>query len=137
MAIEDKPFLGKGWGFPPTFTIEGRSVEMVRAETDIKQCLEILLQTIPGERIMQPRFGSELTALLFEPMDVTFSTYIKDRIANAILLYEPRIVLDNIEITQVPNEGRIDIEVIFTVTATNTRNNIVFPFYLNEGTNIG
>lgn len=136
MSVNDKPFLGRGWSFPPSFPSNGKSVGMVSAEEDIKQSLEILLRTELGERTMQPSYGSELSSLLFEPFDVTFGTYIKDRINSAILQYESRIISENIEIIPQPLEGRVDIEITFTISTTNTRHNIVFPFYIIEGTNI-
>lgn len=136
MSLEDKTFLGRGWSFPPTFTPRGRSITMVSAEEDIKQSLEVLFSTAQGERVLNPSFGSDLNALLFEPSDVSFMEYIKDRLKSSILLYEPRITVDGIEMVTAVLEGRIDIEITFTINTTNTRHNMVFPFYLNEGTNI-
>ena len=41
--MEEKSFLGKGWGFPPTFKNQSGSVVMVKDEMDIQQSLQILL----------------------------------------------------------------------------------------------
>ncbi len=136
MAEKRKTFLGTGWGFPPTFDRHNKSVEMVSNEDDIYQSLEILLSTGLGERVMQPEYGSDLSKLIFEPIDVTFESLIKDRISDAILYHEPRITVDNIELERKETEGLINISIDFTVRTTNSRSNIVFPFYLNEATNI-
>lgn len=136
MAENIKTILGKGWSFPPTFDRHNKKVEMVSNEDDIYQSLQILLSTGLGERVMQPDYGSELSQLLFEPIDVTFETYIKDRIKDAILYHEPRITTNLIEIERNEMEGLINISIDFTIRTTNSRSNIVFPFYLNEATNI-
>ena len=131
-----KAFLGRGWAFPPTFTKGGNTVAMLEAEADIKNSLEVLLATATGERVMQPDYGSNLEKLLFEPLDTTFSTYITELIKTAILLNEPRVTVETIDYFQDILNGKIDITVNFTIVSTNTRSNIVFPFYLNEGTDV-
>ncbi len=130
---KERSFLGTGWGFPPTFTRGSRGVEMIKGEDDIRSSLHILLATEVGERVMQPRYGCNLHRLLFEPLDLTLQTYMKDLIETAILYFEPRIVLDDVTFELFSEEGRIDITVDYTVATTNTRNNFVYPFYLEEG----
>lgn len=129
-------FLGRGWGFPVTFSRGLKGVKMLQAEEDINNSLEILLATALGERIMQPGYGCNLDKLIFEPLDNTFSTFITDQIRTAILFNEPRVTLDNIDYILDNAAGRIDISIDYTIIATNSRANLVYPFYLNEGTDI-
>ena len=129
-------FLGRGWGFPPTFTRGSNSVEMFEAEKDIQSSLEILLSTALGERVMEPGYGCNLEKLIFEPLDTTFSTFITEQIRTSILVNEPRVTLENVDYILINLEGRIDISIDYTIIATNSRSNLVFPFYLNEGTDI-
>jgi uncharacterized protein len=132
-----KSFLGTGWGFPPSFSNQAAEVEMLSDEADIQSSLGILLSTRPGERVMRPDFGCNLEELVFEPLTTTFKTYIKDLITTAILYYEPRIEVDNIELDDTGElEGRILISIEYTVKATNSRFNFVFPFYKNEATGL-
>lgn len=128
------PFLGTGWGFPPTFDKASRSVGLLSDEADIDSSLEILLSTSLGERIMQPTYGCDLKPLIFEPLDTSLKAYIRDLIRTAILYHESRIRLDDITLETQPQEGRIDITLEYTVRTTNSRFNFVYPFYLNEGT---
>lgn len=130
-------FLGKGWGFPPTFNKSAKSIDMLSDEQDIASSLEILLSTNVGERVMQPKYGCNLDKLLFEPVDTSLQAYIKDLIKTAILYFEPRIILIDVVLIPQPLEGRIDIDIQYKVATTNTRNNFVYPFYLEEGTEIG
>lgn len=129
-------FLGQGWSFPPTFTRSGNTLEMVKAEKDIKQSLEILLSTTLGERVMRSDFGADLHQQIFEPMDAAFSTFISDIISQAIVNYETRVDLDAVDVDVESNDGRIVLTISYTIISTNTRSNIVYPYYLNEGTNL-
>jgi len=132
-----KSFLGTGWNFPPQFNNVNAEAEMISNEDDIKSSLEILLTTRPGERVMRPDYGCNLDELVFEPLTTTFKTYIKDLIITAILYYEPRIDVDRIELEDSGElDGRILIIIDYTVRATNSRFNFVFPFYKKEATAI-
>lgn len=136
MAIS-KSFLGTGWGYPPTFSKSTLQVGMLSDEADIQSSLEILLSTRQGERVMLPGYGCNLDQLVFEPLTTTFKTYIKDLITTAILYYEARITVNKIDLDDTGEvEGRILISIDYTVRATNSRFNFVYPFYKNEGTEL-
>ncbi|MCA8927705.1 MAG: GPW/gp25 family protein [Alphaproteobacteria bacterium] len=108
---------------------------MVSAEEDIRQSLTILLRTRPGERVMQPDYGCGIYRYVFDIMDANLEANLQDEIRQAILFFEPRIRLDAVTVTVRDSlGGRLDITIVYTVRATNNRSNIVFPFYLNEGT---
>jgi phage baseplate assembly protein W len=131
-----KAFLGRGWSFPPSFTKSDNSVVMSEAEYDIKGSLQVILSTTVGERIMQPEFGCNIDRLLFEPLDKTFSTYITEQIRIAILYFEPRITLDSVDYSPDTLNGKIDLTLNYTINGTNTRSNLVYPYYINEGTDV-
>jgi uncharacterized protein len=136
--MEDvSPFLGRGWAFPPRFDFENNSPMMVAEEEDIQESLRIILSTAQGERYMNPKFGSELSYLIFDSIDSILINRIKDCISSAILNFEPRITLDNIIVDVTAGfQGRIDIMLEYTVRKINVRTNIVYPFYFKEGTNV-
>ncbi len=128
-------FLGRGWGFPPTFEGLTGTVGMLENIADIQSSLHILLTTLVGERIMQPRYGCNLEELLFEALDTTLKTQIIDKIETAILYYEPRIDLEKVTINTAREwEGLLLIEIDYVVRTTNSRYNFVYPFYKNEST---
>ena len=139
--MEKISFLGRGWKFPPQFSRDINGPLMVQDFEDIQESLHILLKTRVRERIMQSGYGSNLELLLFESMSTTFLTFMKDQIANAILTYEPRVNLIQVAIDarqqfDDQNRGTIVILIDYEVRGTNRRDNIVYPFYLNEGTNV-
>lgn len=129
-------FLGTGWSFPPVFNDKTGEVEMVSDYEDIKQSLNILLSTYLGERVMQPKYGCNLNDYIFESLSSSIIGSIKERVANAILYYEPRIVTEKIEVTGDDSadllEGRFTISVEYTIPGTNSRFNYVYDYYLNE-----
>lgn len=132
----DHQFIGTGWGFPPTFRKADNKLEMASGKKDIEQSLEILLSTHVGERIMQPKYGCNLDRLIFEPLDSTLVTYVKELIETAILYFEPRILVNDISIEPIHKEGKLEINIDYTIAVTNSRFNYVYPFYKTEGTEI-
>ncbi len=134
--IEERSFLGRGWSFPPVFSRRTNEVLMTADEEDIQKSIEILLSTAIGERFLQPEYGCNLDAYVFEPMNASVQTAIKITVKNAIILFEPRIRLLSIILdTAFIYDGRVDINVQYEVISTNSRYNLVYPFYLNEANN--
>lgn len=143
MKNSDQPtahqaFLGRGFGFPPRFTKAGGDVETVENAEDIEQSLRILLGTARGERVLRESFGCDLSDLLFEEADRWLVSRIQQTIKDAITENEPRIVVDRIEVNGDDRYGgRFDVHIMYTVRATNSRFNMVFPFYLTEANSTG
>jgi phage baseplate assembly protein W len=133
----DKSFLGTGWSFPLQFSPASKSPRMVSADEDIQQALCILFGTTPGERVMHPTYGCDLRRMVFETINTAAITEIKDIVEQAVLFHEPRITLESVDV-QVVDEiaGELRIELEYTVRTINTRSNMVYPFYLLEGTNL-
>lgn len=127
-------FLGKGWHFPPTFSENGQSVWSVADEADIQQSLHILLTTAPGERVMREDFGCDLNRFVFEEMDSSLRSSVIAQVKAALLRHEPRIKVEKVDVeASSETVGMLLIQVIYLVPATNSRFNLVYPFYLNEG----
>ncbi|MDI1257347.1 MAG: GPW/gp25 family protein [Flavobacterium sp.] len=132
----DQDFLGIGWSFPPEFNKTEGVVAMTTDVEDINNSLNILLSTRPGERVMFPNYGCDLQEMLFKPIDLTLVTQMKGIIEKAILYHEPRIDILSIDIdTTEELGGEILIRLDYEVRNTNTRSNIVFPYYREEATN--
>ncbi|MFM2483671.1 GPW/gp25 family protein [Celerinatantimonas yamalensis] len=127
-------FLGRGWAFPPRFNAPKQQVALSQDEQDIQESLRILLSTTPGERIMHLEFGCDLHRLVFAELSQTTLTEIKMSIKQAILYFETRIDLLDIEITIDAMQGNLIINITYLIVTTNTRGNMVYPFYLQEGT---
>ena len=98
--------------------------------------MAILLGTIPGERFLHPNYGCDIRELSFESLSLTLRTKLADKIKTAILLFEPRIELEQTEFEQAINEGVVFIHLIYRIKTTNSRTNMVYPFYIKEGTDL-
>jgi hypothetical protein len=133
----EKSFLGKGWSFPPTFDKKLGDIQMVTMEEDIKQSLEIYFSTKLGERIMRSDYGCFLHSQVFELANESLIQGLSKELERSINEFEPRILIIEIKANKIDSsEGLIEINVNYEIRATNNRSNIVFPFYINEGTRI-
>src|SRR5262245_4005303 len=131
MAIED-PFIGRGWGFPPSFDKNVAGVVMSAGIRDIEESLRIIFTTVLGERIMNPLFGCSLDDSVFEVMNTSRISYIENQVRNAIIYHEPRIDADQLTIEPDHNAGILLIGVAYKVRGSNSRFNFVYPYYLQE-----
>lgn len=149
MTTNDKSFLGTGWGFPPTFKCSTGGVEMLSGEedimghdenndsiVDIQGSLYIIISTRFGERVMQPTFGCHLQPYVFEIMNTPNQAMIEKIVHDAMVLHEPRIIVEQVSSEFKLYDGVLQITVAFRIVTTNTRYNYVYPFYIKEATNL-
>jgi phage baseplate assembly protein W len=126
-------FLGTGWSFPPEFGPGGEQVMTVSDLEDIQQSLGILFATEPGERPMQESFGCNLDSVLFGEMAEPLVNRIVSLVHDAVLRDETRIRLLDVDVAvDATKPGVLRVQLDYAVLGTNSRYNMVFPFYLNE-----
>jgi uncharacterized protein len=126
-------FLGVGWSFPPTFGPGGGEVAMATGADDVHQALRILFATRWGERPMAESFGCNLDEHVFGEADHALVSNIKSSIQDAVLAHETRIKLHGVSVTSGSSDaGVLRITLDYSVLGTNSRFNMVFPFYLTE-----
>lgn len=125
-------FLGVGWSFPPDVDETGQ-VKMARYEESIRQSIWMILSTSPGERLMRPTFGSNLQDLVFRVNNAGLAGAAASAVREALTVWEPRIdVLDVNAFADQANPNLLHIEINYQVRATNSRFNLVYPFYLEQ-----
>jgi hypothetical protein len=127
-------FLGRGWSFPPTFDPGLASVVMAQAEADIRQSMWIILSTGVGERVMLPTFGCNLQSMVFTTLTTTVAHEMAAMVTRAIVVWEPRVTVESVSVTEAVLDGWIDIDIAYHVRRTNSRDNLVFPFCRLEAT---
>ena len=124
-----REFLGRGWGFPITVD-QGRIVEAGQ-DNKIQQAIEVILRTAPGERVTRPDFGCGIHDLVFESLSNDMLGRVISAVSEALATWEPRIdVLDVNAQQDADQPNRLLIEIDYQVRSTNSRLNLVFPFYL-------
>ena len=128
----DKPFLGRGVGFP--MKLEDGEIEHAEAEESIRQSIRIILGTAKGERVMRPDFGCGIYDLIFEMTTASTAGKISQAVREALLEFEPRIDVIDIQVTPKSDEEgeKILIGIDYQVRATNNAFNLVYPFYLER-----
>jgi phage baseplate assembly protein W len=125
-------FLGRGWAFP--VRVEAGQAATAAYDEDVRQAILIILGTDPGERVMRPDFGAGLSAFVFEPLNPATLEALRQRVLEALVDWEPRIDVEAVAATaEAANVGKVLIEMSYRVRATNSHANLVYPFYLEEG----
>lgn len=125
-----EPFLGTGWRFPILPDEAGRLGYAV-GEQSIEHCLRALLLTATGERVMRPDFGTRAQESVFAPGSVQNLRDLERSVADAVRTFEPRVELDSVNAETDPaDESRVTVSVVYRIRRTNTKANLVFPFYL-------
>ncbi len=131
MSSDVPTFLGRGFAFPPRF--EAGQAAMAEDRVDVEQSLTILFGTRPGERVLWPGFGLDLSPLLFEPLSTTMRTMLEDRIRTTLLVHEPRIKVLALTLDDtLAVEGQLQIRLEYELRSTNSRFNLVYPYYLGD-----
>ena len=128
----DADFLGSGWKFP--VSIKNGSILSSGGYDSIRESIMIILGTAKGERVMRPDFGCGINELVFAPNNTSTATLITFYIKEALLKYEPRIELLNVNAEPDETEqNKLIISIDYMVKTTNTKANLVYPFYLERG----
>ena len=124
--------IGSGFSFPMQVDALG-SVEMSSDDENIRQSMMLILGTAPGERMKRPTFGCAIHDILFEPNTSVTAAKIEYEVKRALLEFEPRV--DDIEVDAMPDpmeESRMNVTISYTIRKTNTKSNMVYPFYLRK-----
>ncbi|MFE9221458.1 GPW/gp25 family protein [Streptomyces lavendulae] len=124
------PFIGRGWAFPLGVSPSG-GLAMAEGPTDVEQAIRLVLGTEPGERPMRPEFGCAIRDRVFGSFDASTSGAIAHEVRRALERWEPRIVVDDVGVVQAAGRQEVlDIRVEYRLAGTNSRRNLVHPFYV-------
>ena len=122
--------IGSGLAFPLQVDRRG-GIALARDEQDIDQAIQLILGTAPGERPMRPEFGCGVHDFVFDSIDANTIGRMEQAIRIALERWEPRIEVRSVSFdVSHAVEGLLTIDIGFTVRATNTDRNLVYPFYV-------
>jgi len=124
-----KDYIGAGLGFPLQVNVQG-GVQLSTGTPNIEESIVIILRTDLGERVYRPNFGSRLSELVFEPMNVQTLMLIRLYVEQALEMWEPRIILKEVRADPDPIRGRVDIEIVYQSKNSLDTRSLVYPFYL-------
>jgi phage baseplate assembly protein W len=131
--MSERDLIGRGWPFPlrqqPDHTLK-----LTGGEEKIRQSIQIILVTAPGERQMRPEFGCGIHDLVFQPNTSGLRSLVTEKVRASLTLFEPRI--DVVEVTaETPPEGQnyLLVRIDYRIRSNNAFHNLVYPFFLTEG----
>lgn len=86
--------------------------------TSVRQRIEVILRTAPGEQLMHPEFGAGIEQLIHEPNMHALRTRTQARIEDHLAAYEPRIVLDQVVVTASEDQRELLIAIAYRIRST-------------------
>jgi len=123
-------FIGTGWALPLGTNPRG-GIAVVSGSEEIDASIRMIIETMPGERVMRPDFGCAIWDLLFSPVDANTLGLMGQSVREALDRWEPRIDVVECGARPDPDEqARVLLEIAYKVRATNDRRNLVYPFYV-------
>jgi Bacteriophage baseplate protein W len=127
MTVE--AWVGRGPRFPLRPGRDG-ALGFVGGEEIIRQSIETILDTEPGERVMLPTFGCGLRRYLMEPNTTATRASMQQDIEDALGRWEPRIRLTGVAVTPGDDPALVWIEIAYVRLVDRRADNLVYPFYL-------
>jgi phage baseplate assembly protein W len=128
-----RDFLGVGWKFPLQVTPSGK-IAQARHEQRIEEAIYLILSTAKGERVMLPDFGCGIHNLVFAPNNSLTISSVVHYVRQALVAYEPRVDVLDISAETAPEQPNLLlIRIDYRIRANNAIGNLVYPFYITEG----
>ncbi len=123
-------FLGQGLKHP--ISVKKARICTSAGNDSIKESIILILGTTIGERVMRPEFGCRLNEMVFASNDMGTATLIQNFVEEALMKWEPRIKVDYVTATVRQDSTIMDILIEYTVKSRNSKENLVYPFYLES-----
>ncbi len=111
------PTIPVGWPLLPVPAQDG-TLGWPDAVASVRQMIEVILRTTPGEQLMRPAFGSGLESLIHQPNTLETRARAHDAIIAAIRAYEPRVILDRVDIDTTTDPRELAVTLSYRLTLT-------------------
>lgn len=111
MATQTRPSLPIGWPLLPLPNANG-TLSYPGLEEGVRQMIQVILQTRPGEQLLRPGFGAGLEDFIQEQNTITTRRRIRDLITESLERWEPRIITNRVEVMEIsdaPTMIRVEI----------------------------
>lgn len=118
MAKNTRTFSDIDMGFLPNPV--SKDISRKYDENAIKQSIKNIIMTKNFERPFHSDIGSQISALLFEPITPLLRASIKKTIINTITTYEPRVNLLDVSVLLSPDNNGVYVTIVFSIVNTST-----------------
>ncbi len=132
-------FLGTGLKFPFRFNSRSGGADVSTSTSQehehIRESILQILGTRPGERFMNPEFGSKLKDLVFEQNDSVLMGLIRHHVKEAIGRWEKRVIVTDVSFedsSQNTDNHLLPVVISYRVIRTQVEGNLVYPFVREE-----
>ncbi len=85
--------------------------------TAVKRAITGILKTNFNERVFQPEFGSNIRALLFEPMNPITEERMRTEVEEAVKRHEPRATVIGVTVEGQEDQNRYVVKVLFNLSS--------------------
>jgi phage baseplate assembly protein W len=107
-----------GWPLLPVPDDHGR-LSYPTLEESVRQSIQVILRTRPGEQLMRTEFGAGLENYVHEPNDVTTRRRVRDTVLGSLERWERRISVDRVDVSDVPEEPtHVRVEIAYRLRRT-------------------
>ena len=106
-----------GWPLLPVPNERGE-IEWPSLERSIRESIQVILRTRPGEQLMRPRFGAGLEEFLHAPNTLTTRRAIRDRIQDTLTQWETRILLDRVDVSEGEQPSQVRVTIAYRLART-------------------
>ena len=131
--LRNREFVGQGLNWPLQLNSQG-SIALAQGQMEIEQSIRIILETIPGERVMRPEFGCRVWELMFAPRNAATEAQLIEYVQEALRVWEPRIDVTAVDIARNTSydDSVILTDIRYVVKNTHDERSIVYPFYIMD-----
>jgi uncharacterized protein len=119
-----------GFAFPFQIESLGHGVALSEGKKKIKENIIQIILTGIGERVMRHDYGAGIRELVHDPNNDVLRSIVQHQIAKSIGKWEPRVMLQEVNVTQ--QEGTLIAELQYTVRATHVNEYQAVPIHTNE-----
>jgi phage baseplate assembly protein W len=130
--VADTELIGRGWTFPVGVS-GGGGIALSADTAEIDESIAIILETVPGERVMRPNFGCRIHELAFAPLNESTLGLVEQYVREALGWWEPRIEVNEVQPLEELSDMRVGLLVVgikYTIRTTHDERSLVYPFYL-------
>jgi phage baseplate assembly protein W len=107
-----------GWPLLPLPDANGQ-LQWPDLTRSVRDAIRIILSTRPAEQLMRPEFGGGLDRLLHEPNTVATRRQMRDLVQESLERWEPRILLDGVEVWEVDGQpSHVRVEIAYRLART-------------------
>lgn len=124
-----KEYIGQGLTFPLNVNSRGH-LALTTGSENIDQSIQVILETMPGERVMRPYFGCRIWELLFAPNNAETRAMAAHYVKQALAFWEPRIEVQQVLVESANDSGALQVVISYVIKNTHDPRSIIYPFFL-------